>query len=103
MALLVKSSETKKICVQNTSVEYPGGVIYARIEFGCFADGRTMEIHLTPYADHQGWKDKKAIPVDILRSTFANLQETETQSVETAHTHIASQLQSQGYNIEILL
>ena len=101
MGLLVKQTETAKIIITGTTIELPE--VYCRIEFAGRADGKTLEIALSTYANKEAFKSGASIISTSvpMGNVTVELQEGETQSVETAHEHCKIVLEQQGFEVII--
>jgi hypothetical protein len=103
MGLLVKSTETSKIIITGTEIEMPE--IYCRIEFAGRANGTTLEIASLNYASKIAFKNgANAISTNVpTGSLTVELQESETQTIETALAYTQLALEQAGYEVINLL
>lgn len=99
MGLLIKSTETSKIIITGTSIEMPE--IYCRIEFAGRANGTTLEIASLNYASKIAFKDgANAISTNVPNGNLTvELQEGETQTIETALAYTQLALEQAGYEV----
>jgi hypothetical protein len=101
MALIVASTEEKKIFVQGTEIELTG--VYMRLEFASRADGVTMEIVGNVHSDKLSYQENKHIPTDIDNRLNGILEVGQVQSVDTAHSLMKANLESKGYLVTLSL
>ena len=97
MGLIVKNN----ITISGTQIELPE--VYGRIEFAGRADGKTLEIALATYASLDAFKNgASVITTNVPMVNFtAELQEGETQDVESAHSYMKALLEQQGFDVTI--
>ena len=101
MGLIINSTEEKKITIQGTEIEMPN--VYARLEFAGRADGKKLEVAIASYASKQAYKSGASqlsanVPQGALN---VELQEGESQSVETAHKYAKIAYEQMGYEVVI--
>jgi hypothetical protein len=96
MGLIIKNN----ITITGTTIDIPE--VYGRIEFAGRADGKTLEIALSTYASKNAFKDgANAISTNVPNSNFTvELQEGETQTIETALLYTQTSLEQLGYLVE---
>jgi hypothetical protein len=99
MGLLVKQTETAKIIITGTTIEMPE--VYCRIEFAGRANGTTLEIASLNYASKIAFKEgANAISTNVPNGNFTvELQEGETQTIETALAYTQVALEQAGYEV----
>ena len=99
MGLLVKSTETAKIIITGTTIEMPE--VYCRIEFAGRANGTTLEIALSTYASKDAFSSgASVISTSVpMGNVTVELQEDETQSIETALAYTKVALEQAGYEV----
>ena len=98
MGLLVKQKESK-IIITGTTIEMPE--VYCRIEFAGRANGTTLEIASSNYASKIAFKEgANAISTNVPNGNLTvELQEGETQTIETALAYIQVALEQAGYEV----
>ena len=98
MWLIIKS---ENIEITGTSIKLPE--VYGRIEFAGRVNGKTLEIGLTTYASKQAFKSgASVISTNVpMGSITAELQESQLQSVETAHKYVKLVLENQGFDVTL--
>jgi len=96
MALKITATTEKKILIKGTEVELQE--IYARLEMVARADGKTMELYLSYYANKDQFKNNEPLAVDIpfKRITVKDMKD-EVQSIDSAHTFAITALEEQSY------
>lgn len=101
MGLLINSTEEKKITIIGTQIEVPS--VYGRIEFAGRADGKTLEVSIATYASKEAFESGvSALSTDVPQGNFAvEIQPTEIQSIETAHTYGKLAYEQYGYEVVI--
>jgi hypothetical protein len=101
MGLLINSTEEKKITITGTEIEVPN--VYGRIEFAGRANGRTLEIAIATYASKEAFENgASALSTDVPQGNFTvEIQPTEIQGLETAHTYGKLAYEQQGYEVVI--
>lgn len=97
MGLIVKNN----ITISGTQIELPE--VYGRIEFAGRSNGKTLEIALATYASKDAFKNgASVITTNVPMGNFTlELQDGETQSVESAHNYIKVTLEQQGFEVEL--
>jgi hypothetical protein len=97
MALIIKSTEEKKIYIQGTEIEL--NEVYFRIEFICRQDGKNVEVYFYSYLNKGLYQDNKYLQTDIQSSNIKiNLDnETEVQSLEVIHNKSKEYFETLGY------
>jgi hypothetical protein len=110
MGLLVKSTDSKKIHIQGTSIELPS--VYARFEYANRQDGKSIEIALYSYSSRESYENSVEpvgefetpinanVPTDIERMSFTRKVNEPINSV-LIHNIIKEELEIDGYDIEI--
>ena len=98
MGLIIKS---ENIEITGTSIKLPE--VYGRIEFAGRANGKTLEIGLTTYASKQAFKSgASVISTNVpMGNITAELQESQLESVETAHEYAKLVLENQGFDVTL--
>jgi hypothetical protein len=101
MALIITPTTEKKILVQGTSIELSS--VYNRLEFGCRANGSTMEIAFYTYADHAAYLAGNSVPTDLPTSNLTGDIDplTQTQDLAAAHALAKAWYESLGYNVSV--
>ena len=101
MGLIIKSKEKQPIVIKGTNIEVPN--IYGRLEFAGRADGKTLEIVIMTYVSKEAFKDGTSqLSTNVSQGSFTiELQEGESQSVETVHIYSKDFLEGQGYDVEL--
>jgi hypothetical protein len=99
MGLLVKQTETTKIIITGTTIEMPE--VYCRIEFAGRANGTTLEVASSNYASKIAFKEgANAISTNVPNGNLTvELQEGETQTIETALAYVQVALEQAGYKV----
>ena len=99
MGLLVKSTETAKIIITGTTIEMPE--VYCRIEFAGRANGTTLDVASSNYASKIAFKEgANAISTNVPNGNLTvELQEGETQTIETALSYVQVALEQAGYKV----
>ena len=97
MGLTIKNN----ITITGTAIELPE--VYGRIEFAGRADGKTLEIALSTYASKEAFKGGASIISTSvpMGNGSVELQEGETQDVESAHSYMKALLEQQGFDVTI--
>jgi len=103
MGLLVKSTETSKIIIAGTDTEI--SEVYCRIEFICRLRGKSLEITSSNYKSKEAFiEGVNTISTNVPNLCFTvELQEGETQSIETALYYTKVALEQLGYEVVNLL
>lgn len=102
MAILIKESTDKSITIDGTDLQLTE--VYGRIEFVGRADGRTMEIAVAIYTNYATYSQNKPVFTDIpIGNINATLDDTEQQTIDTAHKYAQIAYQQLGYNVEIIM
>jgi hypothetical protein len=98
MGLLVKQKESK-IIITGTTIEMPE--VYCRIEFAGRANGTTLEVASSNYASKIAFKEgANAISTNVPNGNLTvELQEGETQTIETALAYVQVALEQAGYKV----
>ena len=101
MALILTSTEEKKIFITGTNIEVSS--TYLRLEFVCRANGRTIEIFSAPYQDKAAYLSQNSISVDIpLNSIISDIDTlTQIQSVEVIHNIAKTHFENKGYSVAL--
>lgn len=101
MGLLINSTEEKKITITGTEIEVPS--VYGRIEFAGRADGKTLEIAIATYASRDAFLNGASVlSTNVPQGNFnVEIQPTEMQSIETAHTYGKLAYEQMGYEVVI--
>ena len=101
MGLIIKATEEKKITIQGTEIELPS--VYARLEFAGRADGKTLEIAVSIYASKTAYiGGASQLSTNVPQGTLnAELQESEVQSVETAHQYAKTAFEQEGFTATV--
>jgi hypothetical protein len=99
MGLLVKQTETSKIIITGTTIEMPE--VYCRIEFAGRANGTTLDVASSNYASKIAFKEgANAISTNVPNGNLTvELQEGETQTIETALSYVQVALEQAGYKV----
>jgi hypothetical protein len=112
MGLTVKSTDSKKIHVQGTSIELPS--VYVRFEYVSRQDGKTLELALYTYLSKEAYNNSLEafsefdapihsnpyLPTDIEKLSILKKVE-ETIDLVMAHNVIKDEFESEGYDVEI--
>lgn len=102
MGILIKSTERKAIIIAGTDITL--NEVYGRISFFGKPDGLSMEIAVDTYASILTFEAGKPLFTDIPSGSInATLEDSELQSIETAHKYAAMAYESLGYEVEINL
>lgn len=103
MGLIIKATEEKNIKIVGTEIELQN--IYGRIEFAGRANGKTLEIAIATYASKEAFEaSASAMSTDVQQGSFTvEIQETEIQSINTAHEYGKLAYEQMGYEVEISL
>ena len=101
MGLIINATEEKKITIQGTEIELPS--VYARLEFAGRADGFRLEIAVAIYASKTAYIGGAGqLSTNVPQGTLnAELQESEVQSVETAHQYAKSAFEQEGFTATV--
>lgn len=99
MALIITSTEQKKLLIKGTEIELAS--IYLRIDFVARANGVSMDVNAVPYLNKQMFQIGNPVPVDIsgLQLSLNLNPSTHSQSVETAHELMMGYLSQEGYTV----
>lgn len=102
MAVLIKSTDDKKInlVIEKSSID----LVYARINFKAYPDGRTIEIGLDVYLNKEKFIEGSTILTDIPDHNFFVKIETtsESQSLDYAHVYTIQYFEDMGYECKIV-
>jgi hypothetical protein len=102
MAILIKTTEEKKITISGTGIELPN--VYGRIRFLGDFNGKSIEGEVMTFANAETFAEGKQLYTDVpIGSYRADLQEGEVQSLETAHKYAKIAYEQQGYEVDIIL
>jgi hypothetical protein len=101
MGLLINATEEKTITITGTEIQVPN--VYGRIEFAGRADGKTLEISIATYASKEAFENgASALSTDVPQGNITvEIQPTELQSIETAHTYGKLAYEQYGYEVVI--
>lgn len=99
MALIITSTEQKKLLIKGTDIELTS--VYLRIDFVARANGVSMDVNAIPYLNKQMFQIGSSVPVEIpsLRLSLNLNPTTHSQSVETAHELMMDYLTQEGYSV----
>lgn len=103
MGLLIKSTETAKVTVANSSIELPQ--VYGRVRFMCQANGVDVEFETRTYESEEKYieNDKAELATNIsgIAMRFM-LKEDEKQDVDTVLSYAKSFFEAQGFECEVV-
>jgi hypothetical protein len=100
MGLFIRPTEEKTIKISGTDIEL--NEVYGRIEFVGRQDGKTLEIATTTFVNKQTYAEGKPIFTDIPQGNFyAQLQNAEVQSIQTALDYAKIGFEQLGYEVTI--
>lgn len=100
MALFIYPTQEKQIFIEGTDTTL--AYIYARTEFVCRADGKTIEATLIPFASERIFQAGKPIFTTLEAGNLRiECKEGETQSLETAEIYLKAAYEELGYNVTI--
>jgi hypothetical protein len=102
MALIIKSTESKKLNVRNSSINLPS--IYGRLAFEGSADGRSLEIGIDTYERKEKFLEstENMLLTDFPQGNIrATIEVNEVQSIETVHKYGKIAVEQLGYECEI--
>lgn len=101
MALIIESTSNNPIYVKGTAIELAS--VYNRLEFGCRANGTTMEIAFYTYADHASYLAGNFLPTDLpMGNLIGDIDPlTQTQDLAAAHALAKAWYESFGYIVSI--
>ena len=100
MALIIKSTENKKITISGTSIELQE--VYARVRFLGDYSGTTIQGEVMTFANATTFAEGKMLYTDVpIGSYQAELEQGEIQSLETAHKYGKLAYEQQGYEVII--
>ena len=101
MAILIKSNTEKSITISGTELKLDS--IYARLEFGARADGKTLEIAVATYASRTTFESNQPIFTDVQQGSFTvEILPTELQDITSANKYASLAFEQMGYTTEIL-
>lgn len=102
MAILIKSTESKKIIISGTEIEIKE--VYGRIRFLGDYNGKTIEAEVATFANNTTFLEGKILYTDVPIGNFkVDILENENQSVEVVHKYAKIAYEEMGYEIEIIL
>lgn len=102
MAIIIKSTENKKIHVLNTSIEV--SEVYGRIGWISPKDGKSLEIGTDTFENYERFLKEEYISVNIPKENIrVKLEEGEEQDKHSAHKYAKLAFESVGYEVEIVL
>lgn len=100
MALIIKSTENKKITISGTSIELQE--VYARVRFLGDYSGTTIQGEVMTFANSTTFAEGKVLYTDVPIGNYqAELEQGEIQSLETAHKYGKLAYEQQGYEVII--
>lgn len=100
MALIIKSTENKKITISGTSIELQE--VYARVRFLGDYSGTTIQGEVMTFANAQTFAEGKMLYTDVPIGNYqSELAEGEIQSLETAHKYGKIAYEQLGYEVII--
>ena len=100
MAILIKSTQEKKITISGTGIELPE--VYGRIRFLGDYSGTTIEGEVSTFANAETFAEGKILYTDVPIGNYkSNLEEGEVQSLDTAHKYAKIAYEQQGYEVII--
>lgn len=102
MAILIKSTENKKILISGTEIELKE--VYGRIRFLGDYDGKNIEGEVSTFANQLTFQEGKPLFTDVPIGNFkVTITEDENQSVEIVHKYAKEAYEQMGYEVEVLL
>lgn len=100
MAILIKSTNVKKIIISGTEIELPE--VYGRIRFLGDFNGKSIQGEVATFANIDTFEEGKILYTNVPIGNYqAELQEGEIQSLETAHKYAKIAYENQGYEVII--
>lgn len=101
MALIITSTQDKKIHIQGTSIELPQ--VYNRLEFGCRPNGITIEITFYTYLNLSAYHSGSYLSTDLPTSNLIlNIDPTiQIQGLNAAHDLAKKYYEELGYIVTI--
>lgn len=101
MALIISSTETKKIKYRGTNIDVHS--VYARINYSCPINGKSIQYTLVPFTskDYYTSNDPCYLKWDV-EASFIQLETGEQQDIQLVHQKVKSNLESLGYLVEIV-
>lgn len=100
MALIIKSTENKKITISGTGIELPE--VYGRIRFLGDFNGTIIQGEVATFANATTFAEGKVLYTDVPIGNYqAELEQGEIQSLETAHKYGKLAYEQQGYEVII--
>jgi len=100
MGLIIQPKNDKTIVVPG--VDLTLNSLYVRVEFAGRADGKTLEVAPSSYMNKAKYEVKEPCITNIPMQNFSvELQEGETQSIETSLAYSKQVYESLGYDVTI--
>ena len=100
MGLIIKATENLKINISGTELELTE--VYGRLEFTAKADGKTLDIYTTTYVSKTTFNEGRVVSTDVpIRVISVAIEETEQQTIQTAHKYAELTYEQLGYEVII--
>lgn len=104
MALTITKTDEASLTIKGTSIELPS--VYARIELAASPNGINMQMGMYYYEDKAAFQAAQGVlKVNELKDLFngaADLEESESQSVQLASEKVKAELEAKGYTVSIV-
>jgi len=104
MALTITKTDEAPLTIKGTSIELPS--VYARIELAASPNGVDMQMGMYYYEDKAAFQAAQGVlKVNELQDLFngaADLEQSESQSVQLASEKVKAQLEAKGYTVAIV-
>ena len=100
MGLIIKPTKEKNIVIKGTEITMPS--VYGRIEFAGRADGKTLEVSISTFASKEAFKSEASVITTSvpMGNITVQIEESETQNIETAHKYAILAMNQNGFNCE---
>lgn len=100
MAIIIKSTESKKIIISGTDIEVPQ--VYGRIRFLGDYNGNTIQGEVMTFANSSTFAEGKIMYTDVPIGNYqSELETNEEQSLNTAHKYAKQAYEEMGYEVVI--
>lgn len=101
MALIINPTDEKQIYIEGTELSLP--YIYARTEYVCRADGKTMEATIVPFASDRSYATGKPIFTTLESGNIRiECKAGEEQGLQTAELYLKAAYEELGYSVTII-
>jgi len=100
MAILIRSTEEKKITISGTDIELQE--VYGRIRFLGDFNGKSIQGEVATFANIATFEEEKILYTDVPTGPYqSQLEVGEVQSLETAHKYAKIAYEQLGYEVII--